>query len=66
MAVETLGRWKNPRVDDGPGRGHMQRNGKETEEKTPSRLSLGKPPLSQLVVLSILPLRISIARQRDR
>lgn len=57
MAVETLGRWKNPCAHDGPGRGHLHGRREEAEEKNPARLPVGKPTIPQLVDLQILSMR---------
>lgn len=56
MAVEALGRWKNPGAHDGPGRGHLHGRREEAEEKDPARLPMGEPAVSQLVDLQILPM----------
>lgn len=55
MAVEALGRWKNPGAHDGPGRGHLHGRREEAEEKDPARLPMGEPAVPQLVDLQILP-----------
>lgn len=54
MAVEILGRWKNPRPHDGSRRGRLHRNRKETKEEAHDRLFVGEPALPQLVGLQIL------------
>jgi hypothetical protein len=41
MVVEKLGRWEDPRVNDGPGRGDMLRSGEETEKEAVTRLPVG-------------------------
>lgn len=55
MAVEIVGRWQNPRPDDGPGRGSLHRNREKAEEETDDRLFVGKFEVSQLVGLQIFP-----------
>ena len=66
MAVEVLGRRQNPRFDDGPGRGHLFRNRKETEEEAHDRLLVGKPQVPQLVGLQVLFLRTLVPNKRYR
>lgn len=44
----------------------MLRGGEEAEEEAPAGLSLGEPEIPQLVVLSLLPLRVAQLRQRRR
>lgn len=59
MAVERVGGWQDPRVDDGPRHWPLFGGREEAEEKDVTRLSLGKSSLSQLVGLQVLPLRSS-------
>ncbi len=66
MAVEELGRWEDPGPDDGPRRRHLSRDGEETKEKTPRRLSPRESQAPQLVGLPLLLLRSPRPRQRGR
>lgn len=57
MAVETLGRRKDPGAHDGPGRGHLYGRREKTEEKDSARLPVGKSTVPQLVDVQILSVR---------
>jgi len=64
MAVETLGRRKNPGVDDGLGRSHLHGCREEAEEKDSARLPVGEPAVPQLVDLQVLLMRNDGASER--
>lgn len=66
LALEALGGREDSRSHDGPRHRHLLRGGEEAEEEAPAGLSLGEPEVPQLVVLSLLPLRVAQLRQRRR
>lgn len=56
MAVERLGGWQDPCVDDGPRHRPLFRSREEAEEEDVTRLFMGESSVSQLVGLQVLPL----------
>ena len=63
MAMEELGRRKNSSSHHGFGYRHLFGGGEKAEEKTSSRLLVGKLDVPQLVGVSILFLRNSCTLQ---
>lgn len=56
MAVERLGGWQDPCVDDGSRHRPLFRSREEAEEEDVTRLFMGESSVSQLVGLQVLPL----------